>query len=259
MNNIFIATPSYDGKVDSNFLFSMLEYNNCNSFKFYIRTLCGDSLVTRARNELITLFYDTYKIEGYTHLLWQDSDVYLSGKGLMSMLDRNVDVVAAPVPIKNYSDMTYGIPMSVIGVYEEIEIMFYKARLAATGAFLMSTNAVEKIIEDCEKNQDFYFEGERKVYDVFKVGRNKENRYYSEDWYLCKKLKNIGFDLYIDSNTSVYHSASPTINYSREIMPLSINGINKYGKNDRALPPDLQKIMWITNDSELSKEDIEKF
>ena len=95
-HKIFIGTPCFEYKVNANYVKSLLEFskNNIDFEPFFLH----DSLITRARNELITQFYENQK--NFTHLLWLDGYVSIPASGIQKLLHENVDVIAAPVPIK---------------------------------------------------------------------------------------------------------------------------------------------------------------
>jgi hypothetical protein len=110
-NKIFIGTPCFEYKVNANYVKTLLEFEKLGiDFEpFFLH----DSLITRARNELITQFYENFT---FTHLFWLDGDVSIPGEGLQTLLSHQVDVIAAPVPIK---DLSPGAHQSIRRTYEE--------------------------------------------------------------------------------------------------------------------------------------------
>lgn len=204
MVNIFIGTPCFEYKVNANYVNSLLEFKEqgINFVPFFLH----DSLITRARNELITQFYENK--EEFTHLLWLDSDVAIPADGLKTLLSHNVDVIAAPVPIK---DLNPGAHQSIRRTYAEVKPYLYKAEAAATGCFLLSKQAVCDLVE----HSSYYYatdEDTRKLYNVFEVGI-RENQYMSEDWDISYKLRDLGYELYIDSSFPILHAG--THNFTR--------------------------------------------
>lgn len=197
MVNIFIGTPCFEYKVNANYTTTLLEFKEqgINFVPYFLH----DSLITRARNELITQFYE--QKEDYTHLLWLDSDVAIPASGLQSLLSHQVDAVAAPVPIK---DLNPGAHQSIRRTYAEVKPYLYKAEAAATGCFLLSKQAVCDLVE----NSSVYYVDDtstRKLYNVFEVGiRGKQ--YMSEDWDICYKLKELGYEIHIDSSFPILHA-----------------------------------------------------
>lgn len=205
-HNIFIGTPCFEYKVNANYVKSLLEFEKLGiDFEpFFLH----DSLITRARNELITQFYEN---STFTHLFWLDGDVSIPGEGLQTLLSHQVHVIASPVPIK---DLNPGAHQSIRRTYEEVRPYLYKAEAAATGCFLMSRKSVSALIE----SSSYYFENDestRKIYNVFEVGI-RNNQYMSEDWDISYKLRDLGFEIYIDSSFPILHAGIH--NYSRGPM-----------------------------------------
>lgn len=225
-----ICTPSYDGRVTVGYLEAVMDLYTSPDHHTGINFVLGDSLVTRARNHLISNFYEDNKNneESFqSHLLWLDSDVSIDKKSLWSMIQRDVDVVAAPVPLK-VPPTKFGEIQTILNVYEEVEEYFYKARYASTAVFLMSFNAVDKVIQHCIKNNRVYVNEGQTIYDVFGVGI-KDNVYLSEDYFLCNMLNELGIEIYIDSNTTVLHIDTPRLAWRRDPMLLNKekNDLNK--------------------------------
>jgi hypothetical protein len=205
-NKIFIGTPCFEYKVNANYVKTLLEFEKLGiDFEpFFLH----DSLITRARNELITQFYEN---STFTHLFWLDGDVSIPGEGLQTLLSHQVDVIAAPVPIK---DLSPGARQSIRITYEEIKPYLYKAEAAATGCFLISKKSVSALVE----SSSYYFvndESTRKLYNVFEVGI-RNNQYMSEDWDISYKLRDLGFEIYIDSSFPILHAGIH--NYTRGPM-----------------------------------------
>jgi hypothetical protein len=241
--HVRICTPSYDGKITIGFLECIIGMYSDKRYATSLNFVAGDSLVTRARNYLISDFYRDNDFLKETHLLWLDGDVAIDKDSLYSMISRDVDVVAAPVPLKiGMSDQ--GQIQTILNVYEEIKPYFYKAEYAATGAFLMSRNAVNLIIEYCKENNKFYEYNKQTVYDVFGVGVY-QNHYLGEDYFLCKMLTDLGITIHIDSNTKILHVDTPRLAWTREPMLLSENILNK---SFVPLEKNLLSSRWTTND-----------
>jgi hypothetical protein len=206
-HKIFIGTPCFEYKVNANYVKSLLEFskNNIDFEPFFLH----DSLITRARNELITQFYENS--QNFTHLLWLDGDVSIPASGLQELLNENVNIIASPVPIK---DLTPGAHQSVRRTYEEIKPYVYKAEAAATGCFLMSKQSVIDLVESSK----YYFSDDtskRKIYNVFESGI-RDQQLMSEDWDICYKLRELGYEIYVNSSFPVSHFGFH--NYSRGPM-----------------------------------------
>lgn len=210
--HVYIGTPCYGSMLHKNYCLSLLEYISYG-IPYTIQFLDECSLITLGRNDLITQFYLDADSKGYTHLLWQDADVHIPGNGLLKLLSHDVDVIAARVPIKApLNPMKY----SVRNIVKQVKPDLLEVEAAATGAFLLSKKAVFALIEDAKKNNQiyrmYYTANEnyfREVYNVFQVGI-RDQEYMTEDWFMCYKLKDLGFSVHVDPTIIIRHSGNFT-------------------------------------------------
>lgn len=241
-HHVLIATPSYDNKVTSEYMGSVMDYviNTTKNVSYYIYP--NDSLVTRARNELFASFYENIEKKQFTHILFQDSDIYMQSFGLERMLNFEVDVIGAAVPLKTKENY-YGITCAVANVYEEVDSMLYKAQYVGSGILMFSKKAVYDLVEYCEDTDNWYHVPgqKRKIYNVFSTGINKDKIYQSEDWYICDTLSNLGYDLHVDSGANVSH-----MNIRRKSMLINPESINRKYTNE--LLEDKKHEFWTPND-----------
>lgn len=242
MQHILVATPSYDNRVTSEYMASVLEYIAFTNQNISYTILPNDSLVTRMRNDLFTSFYENIENKQLTHLMFQDSDVYMQAFGIERMLSFEVDVIGPAIPLK-FSPTKYGISCAVANIYEEVENMLYKAEYLGTGIMMLSKKIVKDLVEYCNDNDQWYYDplNKRKIYDVFKVGVNKNKIYQSEDWYICDLIRELGYEVYVDSGSNVSHSSA-----KRPIMQINPESINR--KYSKPLPENKILEFWTPND-----------
>ena len=93
---VMIATPAYGGMVHVDYVNSLLTYQRAG-IAYSLATIGNESLITRARNTLLSMFWAN---EAFTHLLFLDADVSLPAESLQHMLTRRRDVIGAPVALK---------------------------------------------------------------------------------------------------------------------------------------------------------------
>lgn len=243
-----VATPSYDGKVTSEYMQSIFDYLVSTSLNISYSVLPKESLVTRARNILFNNYFYDIENKDLTHLLWQDSDVSASGYGLERILSYDLDVIGMAVPLKTFPSEN-GILSAVAGVKEEVGELLYKTKYLGCGIMMLSNKAIMDIVSYCENNNQWTwnFELDRKEYDVFRVGSNNKNFYESEDWYICSILSKIGYDIYVDSGSSVSHAG-----VYRPGMPINPQAIGM--DYQQPLPIESRNRYWCPNDSKLPKE-----
>ena len=104
---IHLATPCYGGMVSVEFMRSMC--NLVNDFNktgmsYNIQTISNDSLVTRARNCLLSAFLTD---DSATHLMFIDADITFHPKAIYRLLSADKDVVGGIYPMKtvNWSNV----------------------------------------------------------------------------------------------------------------------------------------------------------
>lgn len=247
--HVCVMTPTYGGMVTAEFMDSFIRHLQQPDHITSYRYLAGDSLVSRARNHLLADFVAFAEPNGWTHLLWQDGDVGLAPEAISRMLSRGVDVIAAPVPLKTNLDR-HGWPMSVVGLVDEVEPMLYRVEYAATGCLMLSRKAVDALVRYCKDNgREYYDNGVR--WDVFRNGSDR-GFYESEDWHVCRILREIGFDIYADSSFWVSHVDAPRHRWVREAWPLAETLVA--GDLAGSLPDDVRAQRWATNDYDMEAQ-----
>ena len=201
-----IGTPAYGGMVHVDYLRGLFEYT-AQGVRFELMTIGNESLITRARNTILSQFYLQSRL---THLLFLDADVHLPVDGLKRMLAANVPVIGAPVALKSPDDegnRIWNITRSLGAAGRLI-----KVENIGTAALMLSRKAVAALVEDAKANGRAYHP-HRLVhadaadilhYDVFQVGV-KNGVYLSEDYWACQRLRSLGFDILIDPSVVTTH------------------------------------------------------
>jgi len=206
--NVFIATPAYNSMVHTDHEHSLISYYEAK-IPITLMTLGNESLIPRGRNTCLSYFY---RMVGPTHLLFLDADIYLHADGLKQLLSHRKDVIGAPVALKGYDEE--GKPVYNLGKVVGEEDILLKVEKVGTAVLLLSRKAVNELVYRAEDNDDVYYSNPHtrgdadpsvKMFDVFKTGVfNKE--YDSEDYYACRTLRQLGFDIYVDPNVHVRHN-----------------------------------------------------
>ena len=196
--NVMVGTPAYNSMVHTDYVRSLLSFTNAGiSYSFL--AIGGESLITRARNTALAHFYHN---ESFSHLFFLDGDVFVDGNDLKKILATGKDVIGAPVPLKTIEE---GKPVyNISGPLEEKEGLVKVERLG-TAAMLLSRKAVNALVEDAKKDGRVYganpfargMGDASEQYDVFQVGVD-DGTYLSEDYWVCHRLRQLGFDIYVD-------------------------------------------------------------
>ena len=99
---IFMGMPAYGGTLSATTCSSLLDLQNwCrdNNINFYYHFLVNESLVTRARNEIVASMMD-FKNFNVTHLLFIDSDIGFSTTNIERLICSEKDIVCGIYPSK---------------------------------------------------------------------------------------------------------------------------------------------------------------
>ncbi|MGB5706481.1 MAG: hypothetical protein WBM41_06585 [Arenicellales bacterium] len=203
--NIMIGTPAYNGMVHTDFVHSLLSYKNLG-INFGLLSIGGESLITRARNSILARFYHSPE---YTHLLFLDGDVFLDGADLKKMIGAGREVIGAPVPLKTTEE---GKPVFNIHGNLGQEAGLLKVQALGTAVMMLSQRAVQALVDDAVKADNVYqanpyargLGDTESIFDVFQVGV-KKGVYLSEDYWVCDRLLELGFDIWVDLSIHTRH------------------------------------------------------
>ena len=201
--NLMIATPAYNSQVHTDYLHTIIGIGN-TGIKFSLKTLGNESLITRARNALISKFWAEDK---FTHLLFLDADVYLNPHGLIQMLNHKKEVIGAPVCLKSKDENGNRILNTDVKVDEKYSLQ--EANRIGTAVLLLSRKAVQALVLKAIEEARVYNtsklsqqQGLGKInYDIFRTCI-VEDEYLSEDFSVCHQLRLLGYKIHVE--TSVY-------------------------------------------------------
>lgn len=205
--NIMIGTPAYGGMVHVDYVSSMLTFSGAG-IPFTLVTIGNESLITRARNTILAAFYAR---PNFTHLLFLDGDVRMSAASLKRLVEANVDVIGAPVALKGRNPD--GTRMWNVGQCVGEAGEFMVCDRVGTAVFMLSRAAVAALVDDAMRRGAVYGRSARTQlgdfdadihYDVFGVGV-VEGEYLSEDFWVCHRLRQLGFKIHVDPTVVTQH------------------------------------------------------
>jgi hypothetical protein len=203
--NLLIGTPAYAGQVHIDYVSALLVFQR-ERIPFTLMTIGNESLITRARNTIISAFFERRE---YTHLLFLDGDVHLPHEGLARMLAHGKDVVGAPVALKGVAP-DGGRLFNVGNAVGEDGPLLVVERVG-TAALLLSRGAADALVTDARAGQRVYEHsplaqaGGGIQYDVFRVGV-VDGEYLSEDFWVCHVLRRLGFCIHVDPTVVTRHN-----------------------------------------------------
>lgn len=204
--HVMIGTPAYGGMVHTDFVLALLRYQQ-NGIRFTLVTIGNESLITRARNSLVSIFHHRKE---FSHLLFLDADVGLPAEGLQSMLGHGKDVIGAPVALKGRD--AHGNRIFNIGRARGEDGPLTINERIGTAALMLSRRAVDALVEDAKGDGRVYQRmgtlhgdtGPAVHFDVFRVGV-VDGEYLSEDYWVCLALRRLGFSVYVDPEIVTQH------------------------------------------------------
>jgi len=207
--NLMIGTPAYGGMVHIDYVRRLFEYTGAG-LRYRLDMIGNESLITRARNAILSNFHVRREL---THLLFLDADTILPIAGLMRMLNARTEVIGAPVALKGFD--ANGARIWNVGRCVGASGSLLKVANVGAAALLLSRAACDALVQDAIEHGRAYermstLTGDTDAsvhYDVFRVGVQTA-QYLSEDYWVCRRLRTLGFDVLIDPTIITTHYGS---------------------------------------------------
>jgi hypothetical protein len=225
MVKLMVATPCYMGKVDVRYMKCIMRLQKlCKelSIDFVFETLNSESLISRARNVLVSVFLKSE----CTHLLFIDADIQFSPSDVISMIVKNKKILCGAYPTKKLDVTKLRNTLLKNPDVSASELISLSSRLAinayskdkapannnivevheaATGFMLLQREIVEKVVEH---RKGFQFEVSYldigPSWDVFSTFVDN-GRLLSEDYGFCKFVRDVGEKVYVDLEVNLNH------------------------------------------------------
>tara|TARA_Y100000114_G_scaffold31937_1_gene27498 strand:- start:1979 stop:2794 length:816 start_codon:yes stop_codon:yes gene_type:complete len=220
---IFLGMPMYGGMLCEPTLHGLLElqaWTQVNNVSMRIQTMGNESLITRARNTIVSMMMDQTDFVA-THLLFIDADIGFSYKNIERLLCADKDIACGIYPRKHiyFDKMKSILEDNPNATNDEIhakalgynvnfddpthlkgENGFFRVNEAATGMMLVKREVFRKMFKkfpDRKYQSDQIVNGKYyrsdNCYDLFAVGpyntpiNGEDNiRYLSEDYYFSR-------------------------------------------------------------------------
>jgi hypothetical protein len=214
--NLFIATPCYDGNVNSEYVMSLLGLQRLLIQHGIGYDMCfhSDSLITRARNNIAARFL---RQQIYSHLLFIDADISFDPATVLRYLSFDKDVVAGIYPIKklnigelrrlpidddrtaeaasyNYSSKL------IIDENNMPQNGFARVDYAGSGFMMIKRQALETMVLRYPKlqYQDDFTGAKTEAFYAFFDTMIHEGHFLPEDYSFCWRWRDIGGEIWGD-------------------------------------------------------------
>jgi hypothetical protein len=197
MKKVLIATPCLDQKVDAYFVHSL-----CESIKLGIKNdldircvfLANESILPMARNELFKLAYN----ENYDIMVFIDDDEYWEEKALIEIIQSEKDVIT--IPVVNKGDTQIGYNVWLEENKEKDTDGYIKIEKCGTGFLKLSRKV---IIDLWNTNTELFFRN-KSLKNICEY-TFENGSFIGEDITLAKKIKELGYDIWLNPNHTVSH------------------------------------------------------
>jgi glycosyltransferase involved in cell wall biosynthesis len=195
MKRVIIGTPAHDGKVDVHYTISLIEtIKLCHDVEIYPIFMSYDSLIQRARNDLIKMAIES----DVDDIIFIDADQGWNPTDIFKLLNHPVDVVGGLVPKKseeigfNVKILPDSLTINADGLME--------VEYIGTGFLRLSRKVMHAVWDSCTPYTNNGTEC-RMVFDLQII----DGELVSEDNIFCKKCKDLGFKVFIDPEINCDH------------------------------------------------------
>jgi hypothetical protein len=203
-----ICTPCYGGQVMEKHYVSMISYTIAcmkNNMTFSVETLANESLVTRARNNLVAKMMMNPKA---THLMFIDADVGFDTESVYKLIAHNKDVIGGIYPKKTFqADYVFNPTPNAKREGDLIEVDDI-----GTGFLLIKREVIQKMFDSFpdlkyRNNINIDPNAEPFMYALFDTLIDKQtNTYLSEDYTFCERWRGLGGKIYADTSIELTHT-----------------------------------------------------
>ena len=235
---IFLGMPMYGGLLSEPTLHGLLELQNWTAHagvNLRIQTMGNESLITRARNTIVSMMMDQTDFVA-THLLFIDADIGFTWENIDRLLRIDKDVACGVYPRKHLHiekikkileenpdasndlieskalcyNINFDNPDKIVG-----ENGFFKVNEAATGMMLVKRSVFQTMFKKFPERKyqtdqivnGLHYRSDN-CYDLFAVGPYQtleDKRYLSEDYYFSRLWQECGGEIWADLAMPLSH------------------------------------------------------
>jgi hypothetical protein len=206
---VHLCMPCYGGMLTESTFMSYIKWaNTCRQLglDWTIETMTNESLISRARNTLVAKFLNN---PDSTHLMFVDADIGWEPWHLLTLLNRDVDVIGGLYPMKS-------LPVRwVVNGFEGAEQGpdgLQEVSKTGTGFMLVKRHVFEKLnqhpaVKPFANDIGLPRELDQHLKTYYDTAV-RENRYYSEDWTFCENWRDLGGKVWVDKRVTLKHTGT---------------------------------------------------
>ena len=191
-----IATPCAYGQLAMEYVSSLIEtikLGEKHKIGIYPVFIGNDALIQRCRNDLVKIAIES----NVDAIIFIDADMEWNPDWIISLISREEDVIGGTARKKTDLQELYAVKISDTTIQENGLI---KCDGLGTGFLKLSAKAIQSLWESSEPYNTHRGEC-RMVFDVKVI----DGEIHSEDIIMTTKLKNAGFDIWLDPSMTCGH------------------------------------------------------
>ena len=195
MKKVLVATPSYDGTVDVWYASALHQTTLLgieNGIYFHPIFMSYDALIQRSRNDLVALAVNN----DFDGILWIDADIEWNPQWAIEVVTSGKDVLGLPCIKKSITEEAYNVKADLAELGEGI----FAVKSVGTGFLYLSKQAFTYLWDNSEP---YVHNGQDKRW-IFEV-KLQDGDIISEDVLMCQKLREGGFEIFIDATKTCNH------------------------------------------------------
>ena len=204
LRRVLVGTPCLSGVADCWYCDSMFDSIKLGLYagiNIIPSLLLSESILPMARNELIR----SAVIHEVESLIFIDSDEQWQPQALIDLINSPYDVHGLPVINKSDEQEAYNVRLLDPGNVESDGDGNIVSNGIGTGFLKISRNALLAL---WDTHPDIHFRGKtlKTICEYGQVG----NEFVSEDYNLCNKLKDLGYQIWVSTKYTVSHRGTKT-------------------------------------------------
>lgn len=210
MKKVFIATPAYQGKVHVQYALALNDtctLLRMHGFEVTIRMPVGGSLLVADRNRLVQMFWDS----GCDYMLCVDSDLGWDPNAVMRLIEADKDVSGGVYPTRDKSGFNFRPAVEPSGkIVMCKDTLLLQMEYIPSGFLLIKRNVIATLRD---KYPELYYcpkdinSDQTSGYCFFNT-EVYEGEFWGEDYVFCRRLKEAGFDIYVDPLIEFDHAGT---------------------------------------------------
>lgn len=184
--HVYIATPAYDGKVQTDYAMSVAE--TCQlATAFGIRvTLCmmrNNIFIDHARNHFVRLFLET----DATHLFFIDSDLRFEPRAVIGLVNSGMDICAGVYPKRQEPEeypARFAINPATDGIWTENGWVLCSR--VPTGFLCIKRKIVQEMWDKAPEYHNASEEPVKELFYTYKMDKGGKRTLVGEDFAFCE-------------------------------------------------------------------------